>query len=128
MGFEYTISRGERLACVTALGPIDFEQSLAVGDELAADPEFEPGFKLLVDLRRMEFNPSTPEIESFARTLPRFKQVFSDRIAVATSGGVHFGLARMTCLMAEAGGFLMRAFSDYEAARAWLVEDAPRIV
>ena len=125
MPFELEVVADARLAEVTGYGRIDFDESLAAGDALEAEPTFRPDYAVLVDLRRIEFAPDTPEVEAFARTLPRFKACCRGRIAVVTGNVLHFGLARMVCLIAEAAGFPMRPFSDYAEARSWLLEAEP---
>ncbi len=58
-------------------------------------------------------------------SVARFKESFRGRIAVLVEGRLMFGLARMTCSVAEANGFPMRLFTDLEGACAWLEgEDA----
>ena len=80
---------------------------------------------MLIDARAVEFTPSAHEIEQFARQLGRFKEDVRGRVAVLVEGSLEFGLARMTCSVAEANGFPMRPFTDLEEARAWLdVEDS----
>ena len=46
MPFEYAISPQERLVCITASGPVEAEQSFAVCDAVAADPDFRRGFRV----------------------------------------------------------------------------------
>lgn len=123
MPIGYSISAGERLAVVTALDAIDLDIALAAGDELAADPAFQPGYRVLVDVRKADFAPTSAEIESFSRTLPRFAEIFCDRIALVASGDLQFGITRMICLLADLNGFPMRPFTDIEEARAWLLEE-----
>ena len=120
MAFEYALSERDRRIQVTARAPIDFRESLAAGVTLIMRPDFQPQYGVLVDLREIEFSPSAPEIEHFGRALGRFKKSFQGRIALLVEGRLMFGLARMTCSVAEANGFPMRPFTDLEEACAWL--------
>ncbi len=122
MAFEFTLSGRDRRIQVTAHGPMDFRESLAAGVTLTKRPDFQPHYGVLADLREIEFAPSAPEIEHFGRALARFKESFQGRIAVLVKGQLMFGLARMTCSVAEANGFPMRPFTDLEEACAWLEE------
>ena len=120
MAFEFACSAGDRRILVTACGPIDFRESLAAGVTLTGRPDFQPNYGALVDLREIEFVPGTSQIEHFGRALAGFKESFQGRIAILVAGNLMFGLARMTCSVAEANGFLMRPFTDQEEAHAWL--------
>ncbi len=122
MAFEFALSDRDRRIQVTARGQVDFRESLAAGVALTKRPDFQPHYGVLVDLREIEFAPKTPEIEHFGRDLARFKESFQGRIAVVVEGQLMFGLARMTCSVADASGFPMRPFTDLEEACAWLEE------
>jgi len=120
--FSYEFVSDRELVVVTASGPIDFDSGLALGEAIPKEQFHSPARPVLVDLREMDFVPETPDIHSFARELPRLRTHFSGPIAVVTTPGLSFGLARMTCLLAEAAGFPMSAFDDVSAAHEWLGE------
>ncbi len=120
MACEFAFRDRDRRIQVTARGQVDFRESLAAGVALTKRPDFQPDYNVLVDVREIEFSPSAPEIEDFGRALARFKESFQGRIAVLVEGLLMFGLARMTCSVAEANGFPMRPFTDLEEACAWL--------
>ena len=122
MSFELSVSGASRLAEVTAWGRFDFAESLAAAEALEADPGFEASFRVLVDLREIDFKPPTQEVEGFALTLPRFRSCCRGRVAIVTGSDLHFGLARTLCTISEAHGFSMRPFADYGVARSWLLE------
>ncbi len=120
MAFEFARLDADRRIQVTASGPIDFREILAAFVTIVERPDFEPHFSVLIDAREIEFTPSGFEIEQFARQLGRFKRDIQGRVAILVKGNLHFGLARMTCSVAEANGFPMRPFTDLEQARSWL--------
>jgi len=118
--FEYDISDLDELVVVCARGGIDFDSGLELGAEIPQDARFRRSYGILVDLREMDFIPEVPAVWSFARTLPALKEHYLGPVAILTQQGFIFGLARMTCLVAEASGFPMEAFNEVEKARAWL--------
>lgn len=123
--FEYKIDATHSLITVTAEGPIDFHQSLALGEALTQDPAFDRRFAVLVDLRRMDFEPHLDEIRDFAETLPRLRDAYRSRVAVVTQPGFIHRLVRYTTVLAEDAGFPMEAFSSREEALNWLDELEP---
>lgn len=120
MTLEFTLSERDRRIQVTASGPIDIDESLATGATLMERADFQPDFGVFVDAREIDFSPSAIEIEQLGRTLGQFKERFLGRIAVLVQGTLMFGIMRMICSVAEANGFPMRPFTDFEEASAWL--------
>jgi len=62
MPFSYRISEEEGVAYVTASGSVDVRSSVETMGELSRDPIFDPDFKVVVDLREMQYRPSLGEL------------------------------------------------------------------
>ena len=122
MPFRYRIDRQRERILVVADGVVDFDACIALADRIPQDPDYDARFEVLCDLRRMDFLPEVAELQAFARSLVRFRQFFTGRIAVIAQPGVRFGMARMTCILADVNGFKMEAFASEDRATAWLAD------
>ena len=120
MGFMHKIFPIDRRGEVRAEGPINLSQCIQAMVELAEDFEFDPTFNVLVDLRNMEYVPSTSDARALASRLAELKLYFQGRIGIVVSGSFLFGMARMTCILAEVAGFKMIPFRDYDSAFQWV--------
>lgn len=120
MGIGYQISHEEQLATVLAEGRINLSECVKAIEDLGKDETFDPSYNVLVDLRNMEYSPSTGDAYAIVLTLRRLKTFYQGRIGLVVSGTFLFGMARMTGLLAEAAGFSMVPFQDYDLAYQWV--------
>jgi hypothetical protein len=120
MGFMHKIFQKDHRAEVMAEGPINLSQCMQAMVDLGEDLGFNPTFHVLVDLRNMEYMPSTSDVQALVSKLAELKSYFQGRIGIVVSGSFLFGMARMTCLLAETAGFNMIPFKDYDSALQWV--------
>jgi hypothetical protein len=89
-------------------------------DELIDDPRIQPGTGILVDSRRVDGAPSTPELRLIARDLAPLRDRGVNRIAVCANSMFVYGITRMFGVFAELIGIHVAAFREMEAAKRWL--------
>ena len=121
-GYSYSIDTSAAVAYVEGSGVFGLHETLAVPLELFAHEDFDPDFGVVVDLRKLEFEPSAGHLVAIARNFVRFKALLGHRFAVVVSGQIHRLAAELTAAIASAGGFPIRVFSSLEGARAWVAE------
>jgi hypothetical protein len=90
MPFSHTISQQEHMVRVVADGPIDLRSSVDAMQVVAADPDFNHDFHILVDLRRMEYSPSSNDLFNIRDTLFGLRYTFQ--------GGVTLVVSRHHCI------------------------------
>jgi hypothetical protein len=114
----YTIERERRLVLSVASGVVTAEEFLEHGKRLGEDPDFEPSFDQILDLRA-----ATPiELPTAALKGMASLRLFGagSRRALVAPRDLVFGLARMyESLRADAPESL-RSFRTIEEARRWL--------
>lgn len=120
MPIVHTIAAQEEMAFVTSCSPVNLDTIRDSILGLANEPGFSPDFRILVDLRDMDYAPSNEDIQIIAENLGRMKDSYCNRIAVVVAGDLHFGLFRMASTYADLKGVDMKIFRDPEEARAWL--------
>ena len=119
MPFSYTISQQEHMVRVVADGPIDLRSSVDAMHAVAADPDFNPDFHILVDLRRMEYSPSTDDLIGIRDTLFGLRYTFQGGVTLVVPPASLY-LARLVCILTSAAGFKMTAVTDIgESESAW---------
>ena len=119
MAFTYSILPSDRIVFVIANGRVSYAESLKIGTELANDARFEPGFRVVVDMRRMEFEAQI-EFAEFAPELSRLRERFQGPIAVVTETSRLERMQRIASVMTQEYAFPMRAFENLRDAQAWL--------
>jgi hypothetical protein len=120
MPYSWKVDPALRLVSVRGWGPMDLEESLSAPHRVLSDPEVEPDFGILVDLRELDYEPRPEDLIAVARNLidigPRLRNVaivVTEALATAAEVG---------SAMAAAGGISQRVFTDPEEARRWLLE------
>ena len=105
---------------VIAEGDVTFAEVAVLIDELIDDPRIQPGTGILVDSRKVEGAPSTPELRLIARDLAPLRDRGVNRIAVCANSMFVYGITRMFGVFAELIGIHVAAFLEMEAAKRWL--------
>jgi hypothetical protein len=121
MNYSYSIDTSAAVAHVEGSGDFDLLETLSAPLELFAHEDFDPDFGVVVDLRKLEYEPSASHLVAIARNLVRFKALLGHRVAVVVSRRIHRLAAELTAAMADAGGFPIRVFSSLEGAQVWVV-------
>ncbi len=119
MPFSYVIAARDRLARVKGEGPIDLGACISAIETLATDPDFDPDYKALVDLRTIDFEPSNTDLQGIASFLGARCKSRQERTAVVVPQRM-LGAGRIVTVLAEVAGFRMKMFTDWDAAQRWL--------
>lgn len=111
----------------TATGTVDLDASKAALKNLADDPEFLPGYEVLLDWRDVECVMSVSDVFELAKYLTDLTTRLPTRkkIAILVSGKRSFDHAKFLELCANNRGVTLAAFEDYDKADEWLNADLP---
>ena len=121
MPYRWTICHEEELANVIAEGLIDISSSVEALFEVTSDPEFSSHYRVLVDMRKMNFSPRLGDALEIASVLRKARSLLQGRLAVVTTSGPS-RLAVMVASIAAGSGITIRSFEDYDAAHRWVRE------
>jgi len=123
MRVERELIAAERLVILTISGDLGDRDLLELAGHIARDPEVEPDFSLLIDLREAHGDAVTG---AGVRSLSARPLVLSleSRRAVVVPSDSGFGMARMYELLRGERGGGMRVFRDFDEARRWITAPA----
>lgn len=125
MPIEYRIDAGAGRVDSTHTGVVSDEEFLDTYRRMYADPAFDGGFDVMVDLLRTESSPRGAQALKMIADLGRERHRPGGRvprIAIVASADLSFGLARMYEGYAVEVPANIRVFRDRELALAWLSE------
>lgn len=120
MPFNYTISPERGVAVVKATGPVDVRSSVEAMGRLAGDPSFRSDYRVVVDLREMEYQPSLGELRLIAWAMGHEKKSYPKRIAVVLSENQRLRRAKRYARFSQLAGFGLELFADMNEAMRWL--------
>lgn len=120
MGFEFSVSRPEKLVRMVGRGALDFETCSDAMRELIAELAGEAGFGILVDIREADYAASAVEVRRFASMVTEPGSLRGHRIAIVVSSTVMFGLGRMFSTYMGLLGGEADVFRAIEPATRWL--------
>jgi hypothetical protein len=126
--YSHEIHPREKFALVVAEGACDLHQTIVEMTGLVRDPEFGPGFGILVDARRIEYAPGAEETRQLATAAAQSDFLLHHPVAIVVQQDLNYGIARMYSAMSALQGATAEVFRDMEEARTWLlaaVQGAP---
>jgi hypothetical protein len=121
MPTSYRIDPAKRVALTRGWGEVTDDEMLQYYLDLAADPEFDPGFCQLGDLTGVSRPSMSTATVRRAASLAVFHP--SARRALVATKDVVFGVARMFAIMSDQHGQNVRVFRSKDEAVAWLTEE-----
>lgn len=124
MPYRWVVDSTARIVMVRGWGRMELEEILKAPGELVSDPQFDPEYAVLVDLRELEFEPKADDVVAATRNLIGLAPVLRGRIGVVVPTELAIA-AELSAAMAGAGGFSVQVFTDPDAARAWLSGNDP---
>jgi hypothetical protein len=104
----------------TGDGPCDLPSALAMLRQLAADPDFGPGFDVLLDLRGADYTPTAGEARVKASFYAAPAGLGGHRLARVVSRLVDYGVGNLLATLAGLYGGEVGTFLSVEEALAWL--------
>jgi len=120
MPFSYRILPEDRLAYVTASGPVDLRATLETMGRVAKDPRFEPDYRVVVDAREMQYTPSFGELRVLAWALGHERQAYKNRVAVVRPASAVQAREDVYTRLSKLTGVALGLFRDRDAALAWV--------
>jgi hypothetical protein len=122
MSYQFEIDRSERVVYFSASGVFTSEELFSCIQEVVADPDFEPGYNHLVDLREVEQHVTRGE--EIARRVA-FDKAMAERIgnakfALVSSALQVYGMTKMYEILAKEAPFDVQTFVSMSEARLWL--------
>jgi hypothetical protein len=121
----YTIHPDRSLIVVTRLRRTTFDEWLQAITALLSDPSFRPGLHVVDDVRAVNTVPARADVERFARWIhDHAARLGAVRWAMVVPPSAHaqFGMARVGEALTAGSGVTLRAFTDLQAAFAWVSE------
>jgi hypothetical protein len=123
MPFAYKVVPEQRVAYVTAQGPIDMRAAVEAMGELGRQPDFDPSFGVVIDLREMNYRPSLGELRVIAWALAHERFALPKRVAVVLSETVKRTRARVYDRFGRMAGLGLKLFPNMPEADAWAREE-----
>jgi hypothetical protein len=127
MAFVCEVDRQQRLGVAQVTGTVDVDQLLQIIHTLLDDPDWEPGYDVLWDGRRItEFFVSEDEMAKVAATgRGRMEQVGGGKTAFVVEPGKVEDLTRLYASLAADPRRERRIFADVPEALDWLGKTSP---
>jgi hypothetical protein len=121
MSYKIEVDREARIAYVTGSGRTNASEGHAVLVELAAHPEFEPGFGLVWDLRELEYEPSADDMMAGFANVVSFRPVLRNRMAILVGAEMEMP-SELSAALYETEGFETQVFWELDEASEWVKE------
>ncbi|MBW2267025.1 MAG: hypothetical protein JRH16_00515 [Deltaproteobacteria bacterium] len=123
MPYAIEIDPRARIAYLIGTGATNPDEGHATLVELAAHPDFEPGFGLVCDLRGLDLEPTeTPELTMGGfENVVRFKPLLRSRMGIVV-GPEQEMLSELSAALYATAGLEARVFRGLDEARAWVKE------
>lgn len=118
MAITYRIDKTAKLIRARVFGEISFDDFRTTLREMLEDPDFDPSFGRLWDVREARTILSGEDVRGIAEVVRKF--VGGRRSAVVAQTDVAYGLARMYSALVEEAGIDTQAFRDMDEAMTWL--------
>ena len=120
---SYAIHPDRSLIVVTRLRPATFEEWSQAMSALLTDRSFTSGLHIVEDCRAVTNVPPRSEVERFARWIHDHAPLLGSvrwAVVVQPSALASFGMARVGEALTAGSGITLRAFTDLQAAFAWV--------
>jgi hypothetical protein len=120
VNITYSIDKVLRIVTLTYTGNPDFDEWVNTMRAVFKDPNFKPGFSVILDRRLVKVAPTMEYIEDItAFVKDHLIELGNNRTAIVVSEIASFGMARMSQgLMNDTER--TQIFTDIEKAREWL--------
>jgi hypothetical protein len=107
---------------VTAEGIIDIVASRKLLTKIAEVEKLDKDHELLVDFRNTESKLTIAEVYQLAAELFQHGTTFRRKVALVVTPGLNFDRASFFETCSHNRGFLVNAYTDYEAAVRWILK------
>lgn len=100
MPLTYKIIHEQKTVVVKAIGLIDFPSILQAMKDVVADMDFHPLYRVLVDLRKMDYHPSVHDMFNIRDSLAMLKNQFIGEIVLIVAEDA-ISIATLFCAIAK---------------------------
>ncbi len=119
MAITYEISPEQETAFVRVSGAVDMRSALAAMGELANDPNFDRNFKIVIDVREMDYRPSLGELRVMAWALGHERERYAEQVAVVLPERAGRVRPHIFARFARMAGMGFNLFRDMPSALRW---------
>ena len=116
------IIHGREFLRATLEGELDFDLTREVLEKIVAAEDPSSNYDVIVDTRKTQSVLSVTDIWFVASELDKLRKSFSGKTVIICPSE-HFDSAAFFALCAQNRGLRVKAFTSFEAAIDWLVED-----
>lgn len=120
MPFQIAIDSHRQMATLVGSGSTDAPGFRAALLRLVADPDFVPGYRVLVDARDLDYTPTPNETRMFVEFHMSLPSLRTSKVAVVVTKLVDFGMANMFASLCELRDAPVCSFLSLSAAEEWL--------
>lgn len=124
MNLDFTISAAQHVVVVTAHEPLKLPETLAQCARLATEPDFTPGFSLLLDARGLRKFAGPNQRRVLSEAARSLRGAGMRRVAIVVGSERTFNLAKISADLAHDVGLELGVFRSMLAALYWV--DFPR--
>lgn len=111
MPFNHKIHKEGEIVIVKAIGVIDINSTLEAIASVIKDPEFSPHFQIIVDLRKIQYNPSILDIFKIKDSLNSKMKMLQGTITLVTTPAFSH-LTKLVCIMTSVYNIKMYAVTE----------------
>ncbi len=118
MPANYRIDKSLGVVFTKGEGVLTTQEVLIHSQRLREDPDFDPNYSQLIDVRAVQFVMSIGEVAEIATQ----EDIFSEqsRRAFVGENNLAFGMSRMLQAYSESSSGEIEVFRDMDEARRWL--------
>jgi len=124
--FHFDVDPATQIVTLRYSEPATYERFVSTCDAVIAHPEYEAGFQILIDHRRVHRAPTVPYVESVLAYLEQHRADFLGArwaVLIDPLDPAVGGMARMLAFRADLRlGIQIEVFQDEAQARIWLRE------
>ncbi len=113
------VDASRRLVRLTLEGPGSVEDCVRLLGQMRDRPDIEPGFRTLVDIRRLQYAATLSESRYLVEERERGAKDFGPT-AIVVGDDLHHGTSRQFAALSELRGKTAAVFRDMVEAEVWL--------
>jgi len=126
MTIRYQVDLSIGRITTRAFGEVTIEEALEHFDEISADPRYEPGLDVLLDLVDCKSLPMADKVRvASERVAADSSSLRFGRMAIVVPSDALFGMLRMFHTLSETAFNDAQIFRDRDQALQWLAEPGP---
>ncbi len=123
MAYSYSISSANKLINVRIHGILQITEVLNGIKEVSFDDHFQTDYKMLVEVRDVQFRPTAAEVKQIAELIVDLKKAFTNKTALMVPGNFLYQMAKLAkYYIKQRTNIEMEIFDNIKDAVSWLNE------